>query len=85
MASPRNSRPIYWLAALALGIALVLGIRHGATWSRLTVSATLLAAFGLLGCYPTAAGRPRWATGLTAALMALALGVLILRLSGQLA
>lgn len=77
------NRFVYWLAALASAVALGLALTRGAAPSRLVIFGALVVIFGLLGRYPAAAGRPRWATLLASALMLLTLGLLVLRLSGQ--
>ncbi|MCC3160107.1 hypothetical protein LJ737_22925 [Hymenobacter sp. 15J16-1T3B] len=84
---PRSSSSgkfLYWLAALASAVALGLAVVRGAAWSRLVIFAALVVVFGVLGRFPVTPGRPRWATLLTGALMLLALGLLVLRLTGQL-
>ncbi|GAB3835465.1 hypothetical protein [Hymenobacter jeollabukensis] len=74
---------LYWLAALASAVALGLGVVNGATWSRLVIFAALVVIFWVLGRFPATPGRPRWATLLAGALMLLTLGLLVLRLTGQ--
>ncbi|RAK70437.1 hypothetical protein [Hymenobacter edaphi] len=74
---------LYWLAALASAVALGLAVVNGAAWSRVLIFASLVVIFGVLGRFPVTAGRPRWATLLAGALMLLALGLLVLRLTGQ--
>lgn len=83
-ATSAPNRYLYWLAALASAVALVLAVINSAAWSRQVIFAGLVVLFAVLGRYPITAARPRWATLLAGALMLLTLGLLVLRLSGQL-
>ncbi|KUG08684.1 hypothetical protein [Solirubrum puertoriconensis] len=78
-----RTRYLYWLAAGAIAISLVLSIQDGTTWPRIASSVALFTGFALMGLYPTHS-RPAWARVLILGMLGVAIVLLILRVTGRL-
>ncbi|UYZ59836.1 hypothetical protein [Hymenobacter latericus] len=82
--SASRTRYLYWLAAGAIAVSLILNLQNGGTtWPRIASSAALFTGFALMGLYPTYS-RPKWASTLIVAMLAVAIVLLILRVTGRL-
>ncbi|AYA36152.1 hypothetical protein D3Y59_03180 [Hymenobacter oligotrophus] len=81
--SASRTRYLYWLAAGAIAVSLILNLQGGTTWPRIASSVALFTGFALMGLYPTYS-RPKWASLLILAMLAVAIVLLILRVTGQL-
>jgi protein-S-isoprenylcysteine O-methyltransferase Ste14 len=77
------ARIIYWLAAAAMTVALVMSLFNGTTWPRLVSSLALITGFFLMGLYPNNA-RPSWARNVILLMLGVAILLLVLRVTGQL-